>query len=139
MDVPADGTIIQGANAKGKTSVLNLIRVALVEKGATKDMIKREAQTGKSSSAWTGHFRRRVMHGGDKFPTHCVTDPDGCVGPRACDVPEKPVRIEPLDPIELFLRKGQGQASGKILSAIPCGNGGEQGLSNGRLIRGHRP
>mgnify|MGYP006352820131 CR=1 FL=1 len=41
MDVPADGTIIEGANAKGKTSVLNLIRVALVEKGATKDMIRR--------------------------------------------------------------------------------------------------
>lgn len=32
MDVPANGALIEGGNARGKTSVLNLIRAALVEK-----------------------------------------------------------------------------------------------------------
>lgn len=121
MDVPADGTIIEGANAKGKTSVLNLIRVALVEKGATKDMIKRGADKGEILVRVDGHLVKRVMHGGDKYRTTLrVTDPDGRVVPEPATFLKNLLGLSPLDPIELFLEKDKGKRRAKILSAIPC-------------------
>lgn len=121
MDVPADGTIIEGANAKGKTSVLNLIRVALVEKGATKDMIKRGADKGEILVRVDGHLVRRVMHGGEKYRTTLrVTDPEGRVVPEPATFLKNLLGLSPLDPIELFLEKDKSKRRAKILSAIPC-------------------
>ena len=121
MDVPADGTIIEGANAKGKTSVLNLIRVALVEKGATKDMIRRGADKGEILVRVDGHLVKRVMHGGDKYRTTLrVTDPDGRVVPEPATFLKNLLGLSPLDPIELFLEKDKGKRRARILSAIPC-------------------
>jgi len=121
MDVPADGTIIEGANAKGKTSVLNLIRVALVEKGATKDTIRRGADKGEILVRVDGHLVKRVMHGGDKYRTTLrVTDPDGRVVPEPATFLKNLLGLSPLDPIELFLEKDKGKRRAKILSAIPC-------------------
>lgn len=127
MDVPADGTIIEGANAKGKTSVLNLIRVALVEKGATKDMIRRGSDKGEILVRVDGHLVRRVMHGGDKYRTTLrVTDPDGRVVPEPATFLKNLLGLSPLDPIELFLEKDKGKRRAKILSAIPCSVTAEQ-------------
>ena len=127
MDVPADGTIIEGANAKGKTSVLNLIRVALVEKGATKDMIRRGSDKGEILVRVDGHLVRRVMHGGDKYRTTLrVTDPDGRVVPEPAAFLKNLLGLSPLDPIELFLEKDKGKRRAKILSAIPCSVTAEQ-------------
>ncbi len=121
MDVPADGTIIEGANAKGKTSVLNLIRVALVEKGATKDMIRRGSDKGEILVRVDGHLVKRVMHGGDKYRTTLrVTDPDGRVVPEPATFLKNLLGLSPLDPIELFLEKDKGKRRARILSAIPC-------------------
>lgn len=127
MDVPADGTIIEGANAKGKTSVLNLIRVALVEKGATKDMIRRGSDKGEILVRVDGHLVRRVMHGGEKYRTTLrVTDPDGRVVPEPATFLKNLLGLSPLDPIELFLEKDKGKRRAKILSAIPCSVTAEQ-------------
>ena len=118
---PADGTIIEGRKRKRKTSVLNLIRVALVERGATKDMIRRGADKGEILVRVDGHLVKRVMHGGDKYRTTLrVTDPDGRVVPEPATFLKNLLGLSPLDPIELFLERTRASVVAKILSAIPC-------------------
>lgn len=121
MDVPRDGAIIEGGNAKGKTSVLNLVRAALVEKGASKDMIRKGADKGEILVRVDNHFVRRVMSGGEKFRTTLrVTDETGKVVPEPASFLKNLLGLSPLDPIELFLEKDKGKRRAKILSAIPC-------------------
>lgn len=121
MDVPRDGAIIEGGNAKGKTSVLNLVRAALVEKGASKDMIRKGSDKGEILVRVDNHFVRRVMSGGEKFRTTLrVTDETGKVVPEPAVFLKNLLGLSPLDPIELFMERDKGKRRAKILSAIPC-------------------
>jgi hypothetical protein len=121
MDVPPSGAVVEGGNGRGKTSVLNLIRTALVEKGATKDMIKKGADKGEIMVRVDGHFVRRVMNGGDKFRTTLrVMDPEGRVVPEPATFLKNLLGLSPLDPIELFLERDKSKRRARILSAIPC-------------------
>lgn len=121
MDMPREGAVIEGGNGKGKTSVLNLIRAALVEKGATKDMIRKGADKGEITVRIDGHLVKRVMHGGEKYRTTLrVTDDKGHVVPEPATFLKTLLGLSPLDPIELFLEKDRGKRTAKILSAIPC-------------------
>jgi hypothetical protein len=121
MDVPREGAIVEGGNAHGKTSVLNTIRAALIEKGATKDMIKKGTDKGEIMVRVDGYVVRRVMHGGDKFRTTVrVTDNDGKNVPEPMTFLKNLLGLSPLDPIELFLERDKGKRRAKILSAIPC-------------------
>lgn len=121
MDVPKDGAIIEGGNARGKTSVLKLVQAALVEKGASKDMIRKGADKGEILVRVDNHFVRRVMSGGEKFRTTLrVTDETGKVVPEPASFLKNLLGLSPLDPIELFLEKDKAKRRAKILSAIPC-------------------
>jgi hypothetical protein len=127
MDVPREGVVIEGGNGKGKTSGLNLIRAALVEKGATKDMIKKGADKGEILVRVDSHLVQRVMTQGEKFRTTLrVTDGAGKVVPEPGAFLKNLLGLSPLDPIELFLEKDKGKRRAKILSAIPCSVTAEQ-------------
>lgn len=121
LDVPPGGVIIEGGNHEGKTKILELIRAALVEKGCTKDMIRKGADKGKIQVQVDGYLVKRVMNGGDKFrPTLRVTDERGHVVPEPATFLRNLLGLSPLDPIELFLENDKGKRRAKILSAIPC-------------------
>jgi len=119
MEFGPNGNVIEGGNAQGKTSVLNMIRVALVEKGATKDAIKKGADKGEIIVRLDNYLVHRVMHQ-EKKPTLRVTDADGKNVPQPGAFLTALLGLSPLDPIELFLEKDKGKRRAKILSAIPC-------------------
>lgn len=120
MDL-SGGAVIEGGNGKGKTSVLKLIRAALVEKGATPDMIRKGATSGEILVRVDNHMVRRVMTQGEKFRTTLrVTDEHGTTVPEPATFLKNLLGISPLDPIELFLEKDKGKRRARILSAIPC-------------------
>jgi len=119
MEFGPNGNVIEGGNAQGKTSVLNMIRVALVEKGATKDAIKKGADKGEIIVRLDNYLVHRVMHQ-EKKPTLRVTDADGKNVPQPGAFLPALLGLSPLDPIELFLEKDKGKRRAKILSAIPC-------------------
>ena len=121
MGFGPEGNVIEGGNARGKTSVLNMIRVALVERGATKDMIKKGADKGEITVQLDGYLVQRVMHqDAKKKSTLRVTSVDGGVIPQPGAFLTALLGLSPLDPIELFLETDKGKRRGKILSAIPC-------------------
>ncbi len=115
------GAIIEGGNGKGKTSVLNMLRAALVEKGATKDMIRKGASSGEIIVQMDGYLVQRVMHQDAKKKTTLrVTGADGGVIPQPGAFLTALLGLSPLDPIELFLETDKGKRRSRILSAIPC-------------------
>jgi hypothetical protein len=121
MDVSPSGALIEGGNAKGKTSVLNMLVAALVEKGASKDMIRKGAEKGEILVRIDDLFVKRVMHGGDKYrSTLRITDEKGRIVPEPAAFLKNLLGLSPLDPIELFLETDKGKRRAKILSAIPC-------------------
>ena len=121
MDVAPNGAIIEGGNGKGKTSALNMIRAALVEKGATKDMIRKGADKGEVSVRVDSYLVHRVMHqDAKKKSTLRITDDAGKNVPQPGAFLTALLGLSPLDPIELFLEKDKGKRRAKILSAIPC-------------------
>jgi hypothetical protein len=121
MDFGPNGGLIEGGNAQGKTSILNMIRAALVEKGATRDMIKKGSDKGEIIVRVDNLLVRRGMLQGDKFRTTLrVTDDMGKNVPEPASFLKNLLGLSPLDPIELFLEKDKGKRRAKILSAIPC-------------------
>lgn len=121
MDIAPDGAIIEGGNGRGKTSVLKILRAALIEKGASPDMIRKGATSGEILVRVDNHFVRRVMTAGDKFKTTLrVTDDLGKVVPDGAAFLKNLLGLSPLDPIELFLERDKAKRRAKILSAIPC-------------------
>jgi hypothetical protein len=121
IDIPPDGTIIEGGNAEGKTSILKLIRAALVEKGCSKDMIRKGYSKGEIQITVDGYTATRIMHGGEKFrQTLKVTDERGHVVPEPATFLKNLLGISPIDPIALFTESNKSERRAKILSAIPC-------------------
>lgn len=121
IDVPPGGAVIEGGNAEGKTSILKLIRAALVEKGCSKDMIRKGAIKGEIQITVDGYTATRVMHGGDKFrQTLKVTDERGHVVPEPATFLKNLLGISPIDAIALFTEDDKTKRRAKILSAVPC-------------------
>jgi hypothetical protein len=121
VDIPPGGAIVEGGNAEGKTSILKIVRAALVEKGATPDMIRKGSTKGEILVCVDNHFVQRVMTLGEKFKTTLrVTDGAGKVVPEPAAFLKNLLGLSPLDPIELFMERDKGKRRAKILSAIPC-------------------
>jgi hypothetical protein len=127
VNIPPSGAIVEGGNAEGKTSILKLIRAALVEKGATADMIRKGSTKGEIVVHVDNHLVHRVMTQGEKFrSTVRVTDGAGKVVPDGAAFLKNLLGLSPLDPIELFMERDKGKRRAKILSAIPCSATAEQ-------------
>jgi hypothetical protein len=118
---PPGGALIEGGNAKGKTSILKIIRAALTAYGVGPDMVKKGATSSQIVVALDTHTITRVMTLGDKFKTSVkVLDGNGKTVPDGQAFLRALLGLSPLDPIELFLEPDKRKRRAKILSAIPC-------------------
>lgn len=122
LEFPPGGAVIEGGNAKGKTTILKAIRAALAAHEIGPDAIRKGADAAEILVMVDDIAVRRVLTlAGGEFRTSLrVSDENGKTVGSGQTFLKTLLGMSPLDPIELFQEKDAKKRRAKILSAVPC-------------------
>ena len=117
LEVPESGMVIEGSNARGKTSVLLAVRAALAAQGIDKSAIRRGASKSQILvDLGVVQVTRNITEKSDSLK---ITHPGGLIQPRPQTWLTELLGLSPLDPLRLFLEQDADERMQTILSAIP--------------------
>lgn len=111
------GAIVEGGNARGKTSVLLAVRAALAGQGISADAIRTGATSAEIVINLDDLTVRRVI---DRNDTSLVVKgpPDGRARPAPQALLTALLGLSPLDPLDLYLAKPRDRRE-TILASLP--------------------
>jgi hypothetical protein len=118
FDFPASGAVIEGANGKGKTSVLKAVRAALASQGCEPSAIRNGADAAEILVDLDDvSVRRLITQTGGNLT---VTDANGARIKAPQTFLADLLGLAPLDPIGLFLEPDAKKRRKTVLAALPC-------------------
>jgi hypothetical protein len=115
-ELSAAGAVVSGGNAKGKTTVLNAIRAALIGRGIDAKDIRLGADRAEVLVDMDALSVRRVIT--PKTSTVTVTNAEGFTAKKPVTFLQEIVGGAAIDPVELFLAK-PAERRKQILAALP--------------------
>jgi len=115
-ELSAAGAVVSGGNAKGKTTVLNAIRAALVGRGIDAKDIRLGADRAEVLVDMDALSVRRVIT--PKTSTVTVTNAEGFAAKKPATFLQELVGGAAIDPVELFLAPAKERRK-QILAALP--------------------